>query len=121
MIACAEVTQAEGNGVGRDALGCRGPSENPLESVRTCRRGAGYRGDARSCMLGAICRRFGGWSVEKLEYWYGKLGFALPVSWSHGDQRIMTAWGSRRHYGTREQHPAAASPLGRFLRTVDSA
>lgn len=78
MMAWAKVTQAEGNRAGRDASECRGRCLDPLKSWRTCRRGAGYRVEARSCMLGAICRRFGGWSVEKLEYWYGKLGLHYP-------------------------------------------
>jgi hypothetical protein len=36
---------------GRDASGCRGPCGSLLKSLRTCQRDAGYRAEARSCIL----------------------------------------------------------------------
>lgn len=59
MIACAEVAQAEGNRAGRNGSRCRARSVNPQESLRTCRRGAGYRAEARSCMLGQYVAKRG--------------------------------------------------------------
>jgi hypothetical protein len=60
-------------------------------------------------MLGAICRRFGGWSLEKLEYWYGKLGlhYRIMVPW-----RPPKSAQSCRHVqhggpSASEHHPAA--------------
>lgn len=61
VIACAEVTQA-GNATG----GARTGDYNPRGSWTACRKSAGYRAEARSCMLGAICRRFGGGAWKSL-------------------------------------------------------